>query len=98
LAGRALHPAQAAWDRQQRFIASASHELRTPLTLIRASAEVALRSLPAEQHDQRELLGDLLAESDHMRRLVDDLLRTSHPAAYQGGTRYPLHGDRAPSS
>ena len=74
LAGRALHPAQEAWDRQQRFIASASHELRTPLTLIRASAEVALRSLPAEQHDQRELLGDLLAESDHMRRLVDDLL------------------------
>jgi signal transduction histidine kinase len=74
LAGRALHPAQEAWDRQQRFIASASHELRTPLTLIRASAEVALRSLPVEQHDQRELLGDLLAESDHMRRLVDDLL------------------------
>ena len=74
LAGRALHPAQEAWDRQQRFIASASHELRTPLTLIRASAEVALRSLPGEQHDQRELLGDLLAESDHMRRLVDDLL------------------------
>ncbi|MFV9505074.1 MAG: sensor histidine kinase [Oscillochloridaceae bacterium umkhey_bin13] len=77
LAGRALQPAQVAWERQQRFVASASHELRTPLTLIRASTEVALRSLPADQTDQRELLGDVLAESDHMRRLVDDLLTLS---------------------
>lgn len=73
-AGRALRPAQDAWERQQRFIASASHELRTPLTLIRASAEVALRSTSEDNSDQRELLGDVLAESDHMRRLVDDLL------------------------
>ncbi|MFQ3663971.1 MAG: ATP-binding protein [Chloroflexaceae bacterium] len=77
LAGRALRPAQAAWERQQRFIASASHELRTPLTLIRASAEVALRNVAPEDADQRELLGDVLAESDHMRRLVDDLLTLS---------------------
>jgi signal transduction histidine kinase len=77
LAGRALRPAQAAWERQQRFIASASHELRTPLTLIRASAEVALRETPPAEGDQRELLGDVLTESDHMRRLVDDLLTLS---------------------
>lgn len=77
LAGRSLRPAQAAWERQQRFIASASHELRTPLTLIRASAEVALRETPPGEVDQRELLGDVLAESDHMRRLVDDLLTLS---------------------
>ncbi len=74
LAGRALRPAQEAWERQQRFIASASHELRAPLTLIRASAEVALRETPPDAADQHELLGDILAESDHMRRLVDDLL------------------------
>ncbi|MEN9937001.1 MAG: hypothetical protein RLZZ387_3580 [Chloroflexota bacterium] len=77
LAGRALRPAQEAWERQQRFIASASHELRTPLTLIRASAEVALRGVEPGNADQRELLGDVLAESDHMRRLVDDLLTLS---------------------
>ncbi|HMQ35831.1 MAG TPA: histidine kinase dimerization/phospho-acceptor domain-containing protein, partial [Chloroflexaceae bacterium] len=77
LAGRALRPAQDAWERQQRFIASASHELRTPLTLIRASAEVALRGAGPDEADQRELLGDVLAESDHMRRLVDDLLTLS---------------------
>lgn len=74
LAGRALRPAQEAWERQQRFIASASHELRAPLTLIRASAEVALRDTSPDAADQHELLGDILAESDHMRRLVDDLL------------------------
>lgn len=74
LAGRALRPAQDAWEHQQRFIASASHELRTPLTLIRASTEVALRGIPSDDTDQRELLGDVLSESDHMRRLVDDLL------------------------
>ncbi|MGQ9550058.1 MAG: sensor histidine kinase [Roseiflexus sp.] len=74
LAGQALRPAQEAWERQQRFIASASHELRAPLTLIRASAEVALRNLSSDEHDQRALLHDVLAESDHMRHLVDDLL------------------------
>lgn len=75
LAGRALRPAEEAWVRQTRFIASASHELRAPLTLIRASAEVALRH--ASDADQRELLSDVLSESDHMRRLVDDLLTLS---------------------
>jgi signal transduction histidine kinase len=74
LAGRAVGPAQAAWDRQQSFVAGASHELRTPLTLLRASTEVALRSTPIAQTDQRELLGDVLRETDHMSRLVDDLL------------------------
>lgn len=77
LAGRALRPAQDAWERQQRFIASASHELRTPLTLIRATAEVAMRALPPEETDQRALMSDVLTESDHMRRLVDDLLTLS---------------------
>ncbi|NTU80598.1 MAG: histidine kinase [Chloroflexales bacterium] len=74
LAGRALYPAQAAWEHQQRFIASASHELRTPLTLIRTSTELLQRWTPRGATDQQELLGDVLSESDHMRRLVDDLL------------------------
>ncbi len=74
LAGRALRTAQNAWARQQSFISSASHELRTPLTLLRASAEVALRELPPGGGDARTLLGDVLDETDHMARLVDDLL------------------------
>jgi signal transduction histidine kinase len=76
LAGRSLRPAQQAWDKQQTFVANASHELRTPLTLLRASAEVAQRGLPAEDL-RRTLLEDILNECDHMSRLVDDLLLLS---------------------
>jgi signal transduction histidine kinase len=77
LAGRALRPAQAAWARQQTFVANASHELRTPLTLLRASAEVVQRGLPREDSDGRALLDDVLQETDHMSRLVEDLLLLS---------------------
>jgi signal transduction histidine kinase len=83
LAGRSIQPMQQAWARQQQFVASASHELRTPLTLIRASAEVALRGIYAEQQDQRELLTDVVQEADHMRRLVDDLLTLSRLDTHQ---------------
>ncbi len=74
LAGRALKTAQDAWMRQQSFISNASHELRTPLTLVRASTEVALREIPESDADARTLLHDVLDETDHMARLVDDLL------------------------
>lgn len=76
LAGRSLKPAQQAWDKQQAFVANASHELRTPLTLLRASAEVAQRGLGVDDKNQ-ELMGDILQETDHMSRLVDDLLLLS---------------------
>jgi signal transduction histidine kinase len=77
LAGRSIRPAQQAWKHQQSFVANASHELRTPLTLLRASAEVALRGLPAGDTDNRGLLGDVLQECDHMSKLVADLLLLS---------------------
>lgn len=77
LAGRSLRPAQQAWERQQSFVANASHELRTPLTLMRATAEVAQRSTPAADIEQRALLGDIIQESDHMSHLVEDLLLLS---------------------
>lgn len=77
LAGRSLRPAEEAWARQQAFVANASHDLRTPLTIMRASADLLQRSLPDADADRRELLGDLLHECDHMRRLVDDLLLLS---------------------
>jgi signal transduction histidine kinase len=77
LAGRSLQPARQAWQRQQSFVANASHELRAPLTLLRATAEVTLRSLASEDTDRRELLGDVIQECDHMSRLVGDLLLLS---------------------
>jgi signal transduction histidine kinase len=76
LAGRSLAPSQHAWERQQAFVANSSHELRTPLTLIRASAEFAQRGLP-EGSEHHGLMRDILHETDHMSRLVDDLLLLS---------------------
>ena len=76
LAGQTLEPTQRSWERQQTFVANASHELRTPLTLIRASAEMARRHTPAGS-SQVALLDDVIGESDHMTRLVEDLLLLS---------------------
>ncbi|HSB91217.1 MAG TPA: HAMP domain-containing sensor histidine kinase [Anaerolineales bacterium] len=76
LAGRSLLPAERAWEKQQAFVANASHELRTPLTLIRASADVARRGTEAGD-DRFGLLGDVLQETDHMGKLVEDLLLLS---------------------
>jgi signal transduction histidine kinase len=74
LADRALEPARLAFARQQAFIADASHQLRTPLTLLRADAEVLLRSRNQLAPEDAELLDDIVAETAHMDRLASDLL------------------------
>jgi signal transduction histidine kinase len=73
---RAMRPVQEAFGRQRTFIADASHELKTPLTLIRADAEVLSRSLddPEQAGDNRELIEDLLGETDRMSAVLSDLL------------------------
>jgi len=54
------------------FIADASHELRTPLTVLKGNAELGL----VIQHDcaHDEILREIVAESDRMTRLVENLL------------------------
>jgi len=73
---RAMRPVQEAFGRQRTFIADASHELKTPLTLIRADAEVLSRGIddPNKAPDNRELVDDLLDETDRMSALLSDLL------------------------
>jgi signal transduction histidine kinase len=73
---RAMRPVQEAFGRQRTFIADASHELKTPLTLIRADAEVLSRGIddPNKASDNRELLDDLLGETDRMSAVLSDLL------------------------
>jgi signal transduction histidine kinase len=90
LAGRSLGPAAKAWEQQQIFVANASHELRAPVTLIRASTEYALRQWattrtvaeppggePSPDPSLTEVLTDVVTETDHLSRLVDDLLLLS---------------------
>jgi len=73
---RAMRPVQEAFGRQRTFIADASHELKTPLTLIRADAEVLSRGIddPNKASDNRELVDDLLGETDRMSAVLSDLL------------------------
>ncbi len=73
---RAMRPVQEAFGRQRTFIADASHELKTPLTLIRADAEVLSRGIddPNKTSDNRELVDDLLGETDRMNAVLSDLL------------------------
>jgi two-component system OmpR family sensor kinase len=65
---------QAAFDRQNAFVADASHELRTPLTVIRGQLEVLAldRNPPGDEVRRVEHL--VRTEVDRMNRMVDDLL------------------------
>ena len=61
--------------RQQRFMADVSHELRTPLTALAGGIEMML--LGAHQSDAAagaRLLRSMYAETERMRRLVEELL------------------------
>jgi len=55
------------------FVANASHELRTPLAVIRTTAELALRR-DRSPDSYRESLEDVMAETQRMTQLVEDLL------------------------
>jgi len=74
LASRALVPLRDAFNRQRKFTADASHELRTPLALIRANAEMLERHGASLPPDDSELVTEIINETDHLNRLVGDLL------------------------
>jgi two-component system, OmpR family, sensor histidine kinase CiaH len=70
---RAQAPVEQSRRRQLEFTADASHELRTPLSVIRAETDLALSS-PRAAADYRDTLARIRAESDRLRRLVEDML------------------------
>ena len=74
LAARAMAPARLAFTRQQQFIGDAAHELRTPLTLMRADAEVLLRSREHMDPEDAALLEDIVAEANHMSTMANSML------------------------
>lgn len=74
LAGRALVPIRQAFARQRQFTADASHELRTPLALIRANAEMMILKSDHLQDENAELVQEIIRETDHLNRMVGDLL------------------------
>jgi len=69
-----MRPINAAFAAQRAFVADASHELRTPLTLMRTNVEVLLEAGAVLDPEDRALLEDVVAEAEHMGRLIADLL------------------------
>lgn len=55
------------------FTADASHELRSPVALIRATSEDALH-IPGLNVDAAQAFANIVEETDHSARLLDDLL------------------------
>jgi signal transduction histidine kinase len=74
LANRALIPIRKAFSRQRQFTADASHELRTPLALIRANAEMLTLHGDRLAPQDAELVTEIIRETDHLNRLISDLL------------------------
>ena len=61
---------------ERRLTAEIAHELRTPLARIRAEAEVALRAPPSVRR-LREVLGDVVTDTEDLSRAIDALLRAA---------------------
>jgi two-component system sensor histidine kinase MprB len=61
---------------QRQLVADASHELRTPITSLRTNVEVLLATSDDEMDPQmrRELLEDVVEQSDELGSLVGDLI------------------------
>jgi signal transduction histidine kinase len=64
---------EAAYARQQRFVADASHELRAPLAILRAELELALTGPPDVDALQQANVS-ALEEADRLAQLTEDLL------------------------
>lgn len=62
-------------ERMRQFVADAGHELRTPLTVISGYIDVLRRGAIAEPAIARQILGTMAIEKEHMRVLIDQLMR-----------------------
>jgi len=56
------------------FVSTVSHELRTPLTSIRSFSEILHDNPKAEEAQRKEFLGIIIAESERLTRLINDML------------------------
>ena len=69
---RLLERVEAALVRERTLTADAAHELRTPLAVLRAQAQVALRS--RDDSERRESLQALISGVDRATRLIETVL------------------------
>jgi signal transduction histidine kinase len=72
---RAMNERRETEERMRQFVADAGHELRTPLTVIGGYIDVLRRGAVAEPTIARQILGTMALEKEHMRSLIDRLMR-----------------------
>ncbi len=70
----AFQKVEHALEMQRNFVADISHELRTPLTTLRGNLGLLRKNPPAPVDVQADILNDMVAESDRLIRLVNELL------------------------
>ncbi len=61
--------------RMRQFVADAGHELRTPLTVIAGYIDVLRRGAIEEPKVAKQILATMALEKEHMRGLIDRLMR-----------------------
>lgn len=66
-------------ERQEEFVANAAHELRSPLAAIQSSLEVAILQ-PRTAIDYQASLEDVLEQTRHLSKLVNDLMLLAESA------------------
>jgi signal transduction histidine kinase len=71
----AMEDRRRAEERMRQFAADASHELRTPLTVIGGYIDVLRRGAIEEPSIARQILSTMSLEKEHMRSLIDRLMR-----------------------
>jgi two-component system sensor histidine kinase ChvG len=70
--------------------ANVSHEFKTPLASIRGAAELLQDGAADEPEARARFLGNILADTERLDRLVSRLLELSRVEAHQGGLAEPL--------
>ena len=78
LSGIAIAPIVDNHNKQKQFITSASHQLKTPLTVIRTQAQ-----LLQEDMGQSEWITGILAQTDRLTRMTQDMVTLSQAEEYR---------------
>jgi len=76
---------------QTTFVANVSHELKTPLTSIRLFAELMKDGRQKDPEKQRQYLGIMVAETERLTRLINNVLDFSRTYKNSEKKIYTMH-------